>query len=141
VRVGWGDGMRAEKEALKAPLQALLVAPGDEYRKKILSGEITVTIREGARDYKPGQAVVLCCHVEPWAVMAVAKEVKHLKLGEVDAKDYGDAGFKSKGELLAGLKQFYPGINEDSVVTVIRFGDLSGKLARSAGLGGVGRCN
>jgi len=118
------------KVALKPPLQALLVAPDWIMRKKILTGEKRITIREGHRDYRLGQ-VMISCHLMPFAVMAEIIEVRHCKLKEVTKEEWKNDGFTSQEDLLEGLRKFYPSINLDSPVTVIKWGKISGFLADS----------
>ena len=122
-------GGTSEGRVLKHPLQALLVAPDSQMRADILRGAKKITIREGARDYRDGQ-VMLCCHIEPWAVMAKITSVRHCALRDVTKKEYEDDGFETHEELLDGLKRFYPDLTLDSPVTVIRWGDIEGKLFR-----------
>ncbi len=113
---------------MKQPLYALLVAPGHKTRTEILYGRKTVSIREGHRDYKAGNPVMLCCHIEPWAVMADITQVSHCTLSEVTEEECRDDGAANKKELLADLKRFYPNITMDSPVTVIRWANVRGWL-------------
>lgn len=112
---------------LKHPLQALLVAPDQRMRTAILERIKKISIREGRRDYRSGP-VMLCCHLEPWAVMADIVNVRHCTLREVTKEEYKADGFENKVELLNGLKKFYPNMNLDSPVTVIRWDNARGKL-------------
>lgn len=111
----------------KQPLYALLIAPDHETRRSILYGGKCISIREGNRDYRPGP-VMICCHLEPWAVMADITSVRHCALAEVTEEEYEADGFWSHDELLAGLRQYYPNINLDSPVTVIRWNNVRGWL-------------
>ena len=115
-----------QHEALKPALQALLISPNAEVRQRIVSGEITATIREGARDYRNGR-VGIFCHLEPWAVMAVITDVKHCSIKEISGHELAQAGYRSEAEVLADLKIPYPGINRDSMITFIKFEDVQGK--------------
>ena len=85
-----------------------------------------ITIREGHRDYKPGQTVMLSCHVEPWAVQVKITTVKHCMLGEVTSEEYLADGFESKARMLEGMRKFYPALGWESPVTVIRWKDACG---------------
>lgn len=116
---------------MKHPLQALLIAPEQEMRDAILSGQKTITIREGHRDYRPGQ-VMLCCHLVPWAVMANITEVQHTTLREVLPADMEADGFDSLSYMLDRMKRFYPNLTEDSAVTIVRWEDANGFLVDRA---------
>ncbi len=113
---------------MKQPLYALLVAPGHKTRTSILYGGKNISIREGHRDYRAGNPVMLCCHIEPWVVMAVITEVRHCTLAEVTEKECLDDGCQNNAELLAALKRFYPNLTMDSPITIIRWDNVRGWL-------------
>lgn len=113
---------------MKQPLVALLISPDERMRNNIVSGTKTITIRDGHRDYRRGQTVMLCCHFEPWAVMADIKEVRHCLLSEVTQKELQDDGFKDVEDMLNGMRRYYPALEHDSPVTVIRWENARGKL-------------
>lgn len=111
------------------PLQALLIAPDPELRRRILSGEKEVTIRAGWRSYRLGP-VMLCCHLEPWCVEAEIMSVhctllRHLRFSDAVIQGEGCEDYEG---LRALLRRFYPDIDDDSPVTVIHFSNLTGKL-------------
>lgn len=112
---------------MKQPLYAILIAPIEEMRARVLDGRKKITIREGHRDYKPGK-VILCCHLEPWAVSADIVSVRHTTLGEVTDEEYESDGFADRENMLAVMRRFYPNITSDSPVTVIRWENVEGKL-------------
>ncbi|MBI2676949.1 MAG: ASCH domain-containing protein [Candidatus Yanofskybacteria bacterium] len=112
---------------MKPALQALLIAPDCCVRDQIVWGTKTVTIREGHRDYKLGK-VMLCCHLEPWAVMADITEVRHCLLKEVTKEECFDDGFSNRVELLHDLQRFYPDLTANSPVTVIKWANVTGTL-------------
>lgn len=111
----------------KPPLQAILIAPIPEMRSKVISGQKKITIREGHRDYQIGQ-VMLCCHLEPWAVMAEIIEVRHCLLDQVTDEELQADGFVDRRGLLCGLRRFYPQLSFGSPVTIIRWNNVSGAL-------------
>lgn len=113
---------------MKPPLYALLIAPDHGMRTGILYGGKNITIREGHRDYQPGRPVMICCHIEPWAVMADITSVRHTTIAEVTKEEYEADGFHSPEDLLEGLRRFYPSINESSPVTVIKWENVRGWL-------------
>ncbi|MEK9175411.1 MAG: ASCH domain-containing protein [Patescibacteria group bacterium] len=113
---------------MKQPLYALLIAPITEMRQAILNGTKKVSICEGHRDYKVGGKIMLCCHFEPFAVMADIVSVEHTKLWKVTEKEWKQDGFDDQASILHGLRKFYPILRMDSPVTVIRWDNISGKL-------------
>lgn len=115
---------------MRPPLSALLLAPDTEERRRIENGERTITIREGYRDYREGQPVMLCCHIEPWCVMADIVQVRHCTLGAVTDDEMSDDGHTDLPEMLADLREFYPALTATSPVTVIRWANVRGKLVR-----------
>lgn len=113
---------------MKQPLYALLIAPIEEMIMAVIDGTKTITIREGHRDYRPGLPVMLCCHLESWAVMADIENVRHCVLNEVTREEWADDGFTSQEDLLTGLQRFYPNMTMDSPVTIIRWKNVRGFL-------------
>jgi hypothetical protein len=113
--------------ALKHPLQAILIAPDDEMRTNILSGKKEITIREGHRDYRNGLAMI-CCHLEPWAVQVDIETVVHCRLRDLGPNEYRADGFVSREDMLDGMRQYYPHLDWDSPVTVIQWTSARGKL-------------
>ena len=110
---------------MNQPLYAILISPDRKTRKDILFGKKINTIREGHRDYRTGP-VMLCCHIEPWAVMAEITHVRHCKLSEITEEEIRANGHDSMEELLKTLKQFYPRIGPDSPMTIIWWDNISG---------------
>ncbi len=119
--------MEKKKQELKPPLQALLISPDDQVRQAILDGKIKATIRDGWRDYRSGP-VMLCCHIKPWAVMADIVSVRHCAVWQITEEEILASGFKNRGELIKKLREFYPGIKPDSLVTVIKWNNVRGHL-------------
>lgn len=107
---------------MKRPLAALLMAP--EFQDVVVSGDKTITIREGWRDYKVDEKVVLCHTNETdlgWAVMGRITQVSRHLLKDVALQDFHDDGMLSVEDAIKTLGRFYEGINGDSLVTVIRW--------------------
>ena len=119
--------MEDNNSGVRKPLYALLVSPDQNMRDNIVSGKKKITIREGYRDYKSGP-VMLCCHLDPWVVMADITSVKYCNVSEVTTEELKADGFTSKRNLLEGLRNFYPSLNWDSPVTVIRWDNVRGAL-------------
>lgn len=112
---------------LKQPLYALLIAPITD-RWAIVNEDRAITIREGHRDFVAGRPVMLCCHHEPWAVMADITEVRHTTIAEVTKAEYEADGFRDLGDMLKQLRRFYPELSVGSPVTVIRWANVRGWL-------------
>jgi len=111
----------------RKPLYAILVAPGEEERKKIISGEITATIREGRRNYNTGIGM-LCCHINPWVVMTTIIEVKYCRLQALKEEEYKKAGYDSLEDALQKMKKYYPKLDFESEITMITWTNVRGKL-------------
>lgn len=113
---------------MKSVLQALLIAPDQDMRSKVLTNQKSISIREGHRDYKIGP-IMLCCHLVPWSVMAQVISVTHCTLQDVTEQACIDDGFASQVDLLAGLKRHYPSMTLNSPVTIIRWNNIQGFFA------------
>lgn len=104
---------------MKRALRAILIA-GKEMKADVLEGKKKITIREGRRDYSNGP-VLIGCHVLNWATMREITNVRYATLKNVPEEDYRDDGFDSKADMLMALSKFYPNVNWDSLVTIIRW--------------------
>lgn len=107
--------------SLKAPLQALLIAPVNNMQELAQRGEKTLSIREGHRDYKVGKPLALCCPLTSWCVLATVIGVAHTTLKEVTLASLAADGFRDHAEALSTLQEFYPNLNMDSEVTVLKW--------------------
>ena len=110
---------------MRHPLQALLIAPNPIVRADIHNGKKAITIREGHRDYREGP-VMLCCHLDPWAVQADITEIRHTTLGEITEAEFTDDGYETREQMLEDLRSFYADIDFESPVTVIRWANVRG---------------
>jgi len=113
---------------MKEPMVALLISPDNKMREDILSGRKRITLRKGHRDYRLGQVVMLCCHLDPWAVMADIAEVRHCFFTGVTKKELGDLGFQNHADMLKKVRKYYSDLDYVSPVTVIRWEGVRGKL-------------
>lgn len=113
---------------MKKPLVALLIAPDEQKRRDILTGKQFASIRMGYRDYEIGQTVMLCCHLVPWVVQADITEVWCYHVRDLTEADCLAAGFDCIDGMIKSLKKFYPDINSQSLITVIRWNNVRGKL-------------
>ncbi len=108
---------------MKAPLQAIEIAPDPQIRLDIILGKKKITIREGHRDYREGP-VMLCTHIFPWAVKTTITSVRHTTVAEVTEDEFWADGYGTRMEMLKDLKKFYPSLSMKSAVTVICWGDI-----------------
>ncbi len=112
---------------MKQALQAILIAPNPAVRLAIMLGKKKITIREGHRDYKTGP-VMICCHVEPWAVLTTIVDVRYTTLAEITQEELEADGYTDHENMLNDLKShYYSNLTMDSPMTVIRWGDLDEK--------------
>ena len=112
---------------LKRPLQALLIASDIEMREAILNEDKKITIRKGYRDYQEG-FVLLACPTDPWCVGADIVDVRYCLLKEINEEEYKADGFTDYEHLLGGMRNYYPDINGESEMTVIKWDNIRGKL-------------
>lgn len=112
-------------ENLRRPLVALLLA-GEDMWERAIDGTKRISIREGHRDYRVHETLMICCHIRDSAFMATVIEVKHCLLREVTEEEYEADGFTSQSEMLSRLRTFYPNLTLDSAATVLRWGDTRG---------------
>jgi hypothetical protein len=111
---------------MKRPVTFLLMAP--DHSDNIISGQKKITIRNGERDYRVGDTLALGCHLLNWCVLADITEVRYCPLEEITEEEARDDGFSSPEEMLEGMRNYYPDINYQSRVTVVRWNNLRGKL-------------
>lgn len=117
--------------SMKRPLQALLIAPDKGMRAAIINGRKTGTVRNGLRDYEHGP-VMLCCHLDPWAVMADIIRVFQTVLVNLSQAQVEADGFDSLEALLADLRKYYPEMQLNSPVTFIEWANVRGFLVDQA---------
>lgn len=116
------------ENASEQPMFALLVRPDEDLRKDIISGRVTVAIRKGYRNYAPNHELMLCCHCESWVVLADIVEVSLLRQYAISQKDIEAAGYHTREEMARKLKEYYPDLDWDTPLTVIRWENVRGRL-------------
>lgn len=104
---------------MKRALQGILIA-GTQMKEDVLYHKKKITIREGHRDYSKG-SVLLGCPLLNWSAMRTIISVKHTTLEKVSREEFIDDGFESLLDLKLELKKYYPDIEWDSQVTIIRW--------------------
>lgn len=102
------------------PLQALLIA-GKKNQARVALGQSSISIREGVRNYRVGEKIMLCCHLTNWVVMADVKEVRHCQLMKLTYEELEANEFNNVDDALFKMRKFYPKIGYASFVTVIRW--------------------
>ncbi len=112
---------------MKPALQALLIANDVDMQYRTLSGLKQVTIREGHRDYRPGQ-VLIGCPDNTFVVSADIVDVRHCTLQDITEEEWTADSFTSQDNLLEGLKAYYPTVTLQSPVTVVRWEKVRGEL-------------
>jgi hypothetical protein len=73
---------------------------------------------------------MLCCHIEPWAVLADVTSVRHCLAKDVTNEEIADEGFLSFDDFLTQMRRFYPKFSVDTLITIIRWGNLRGALVK-----------
>ncbi len=87
------------------------------YKELILSGEKKITIRKGIIN----NLFPLQTEETNLGITLRITRVTYCLFGDIPKEDYIDDGFKTAGEMLKGLKEFYPSLNFGDLMTVIRF--------------------
>jgi hypothetical protein len=108
------------------PPTALLIAPNNRMRQNIVTERKQISLREGYRDYQPGDDMYICCHLQPWAVGVTVSAVQHCPLADVAAAQYRADGFRSRKAMLNGMRGFYPNLTEDSGITTLEWQKVRG---------------
>jgi hypothetical protein len=92
------------------------------YLKALFEGSKRSTIRPGV--LRVADRVYIHSRGKIVAVAEVA-EVVYKRVSELTEKDALLDGFNSREELVAYLKKRYPGLRDDAMVTIIKFGKVS----------------
>jgi len=99
----------------------------DEYVRSILDGEKVTTIRKGVKDYQVNEIVELTVNHKPFAKARIL-DVVVKRVNELRTEDAIKDGFKSREDLLQTLKKIYGNLENDDVVTIIRFNIIDKKI-------------
>jgi len=87
---------------------------------KVLSGDKVITIQKGRRLYNLGDAVLLDPEDNKTISIEILR-VSYCKVKDTPIMDLALHGEKKWENLVDYLKQYYPTIKKDSVITIIRF--------------------
>lgn len=79
-----------------------------------------MTIREGLRDFNKGK-VIICCPEKEWSTEREITEIEHKKISSVTQDEAKKDGFNNTLELFEKLKEYYPSIDLNSLVTIIKW--------------------
>ena len=123
--------MKVAKEDLQRPFTALLIAPTPGAHHDVLEGMLSATVRMEHRDYVTGERVMLCCHLQPFAVMATVQRVRHCTVKQLKQEQLERAGYKTHRDLLDALRTFYPKLCSTSKITYIAWKSLEGELVET----------
>jgi hypothetical protein len=108
-----------EEEIMKRALRAILIQGGG-MKFDVLVNRKKITIREGHRDYTNGPVLIGCPDLN-WSTMRDIINVRHCRLVDVTEEEFKADGYDSKADMLMDLSKYYPDINWDSEVTVIKW--------------------
>ena len=111
---------------LKKPLQAILIA--EDLQRPTIAGSKKITIREGHRDYRVGEPVILCDPDESFCVKADITGVRHCRAYQVTEEEMRRDGYNSLQEVLESLRTYYPDLSEYTNVTIITWDNVEGIL-------------
>ena len=91
-----------------------------EFKEALLSGRKTKTLRRFKPKVQPGDIVFV--HSGGYVLgKARIKDVRPIRLSEIDDELAKQEGFESKEELLRKLKEIYPDLSENDVLWLIDF--------------------
>ena len=87
----------------------------------VLSGKKTTTVRLGVRNYTRGQAKIVSRDVE---IPIEITDVGLTKVNRLDDEIAKSEGCDSVSDLMKLLRRFYPKLDDDQDITIIRFRTL-----------------
>jgi len=100
-------------------IKHLMLSP--KYLKALYEGRKKSTIRPGV--LRVGDKVYIHSKGRIVAIAHV-EQVLYKRVKELTAEDAVLDGFNSRDELVAYLKKRYPGLKDDAIVTIVRFGKV-----------------
>jgi hypothetical protein len=117
---------------MEKPLQAMRLADDVYMWDDALRRKKKISIRMGHHDYHPGP-VILCSINLGLCAEAMITSVLHTSLAEVPIRDIKDNSYGDHQDAIEGLRRFYPTIQMDSPVTVIRWNGIKGAAVDDIG--------
>ncbi|WP_088334748.1 MULTISPECIES: ASCH domain-containing protein [unclassified Methanopyrus] len=92
-----------------------------EYRDKLLRGEKRATIRVGrVPGARPGKVVYIHCGGYVYGKVRITN-VRTKRVRDLTDEDAKLDGFENREELLKALRDHYPNLRDDDIVTIIEF--------------------
>jgi len=107
-----------EKKMNRA-LRGLIMAD-EEMIQATFDGRKKITIREGHRDYSPGPVLISDKDLTKTTIKHIVN-VRHTTIAELEKEELNDDGYDDWISAVNCLSQWYPKINWNSEVTVIRW--------------------
>jgi hypothetical protein len=95
---------------------------------EVITGEKRISIRTDHRDYEVGGHMLIGCHKANWAILATCTEVRHTRMNEITSREAHDDGFDTVEDLFRKLREFYPNLEWDSNMTVVRWSYPEGAM-------------
>ncbi|WP_456482406.1 ASCH domain-containing protein [Methanopyrus sp.] len=92
-----------------------------EYKDKLLRGEKRATIRVGrVPGARPGKVVYIHCGGYVYGKVRIT-DVRTKRVRDLTDEDAKLDGFENREELLKALRDHYPNLRDDDIVTIIEF--------------------
>ncbi|WP_457615339.1 ASCH domain-containing protein [Methanopyrus sp.] len=92
-----------------------------EYRDKLLRGEKRATIRVGrVPGARPGKVVYIHCGGYVYGKVRIT-DVRTKRVKDLTDEDAKLDGFENREELMKALRDHYPNLRDDDIVTIIEF--------------------
>jgi len=99
-------------------MQTLLLA--EHFIGPTINGSKFQTIRDGHRDYKTGKVLFTCPKIG-WSLIKEITEVIHTTVRNCSEEHYHNEGWTSHADMIVCLRRYYPNINMDTDITIIKF--------------------
>jgi len=101
-------------------MQRQVIELSGEWIDAAMSGEKRLTIREGNRDLSLTDSLLVNT-MSNWCMPIQISHVELCVVSEVSDDIAREDGFKDTNELFTKLREYYPNIQKDNIVTVIRW--------------------
>ncbi len=112
------EGPTTESVEAKRPVTCLLIA--EHLINDTAVGVKFHTVREGTRDYRAGDKLVLACPECEWSSqLMTVTEVSHTTIAKMKRKDYLHHSWKDRKHALSNLRRYYPTLRATDPITVI----------------------
>jgi hypothetical protein len=112
--------MKRRKDLIKYSDGSVLLID-EKYLSKILSGAKTTTIRTNVRIFPPACRITLRSTSSTKSILIAVKGTKVVLFKDLTNEDARKDGFPTKAILKKEMLSHYPGLTDESIVTVIDF--------------------